>query len=605
MSSIKAIVSMSLLFAGLASLGCSSKSSTPAEGTGGSIQTTGGTSGGGGSTLGLSEGGAGGKATGLGGAAGTKFDASVPQGGQGGGPSKDGATDGSGLGKDTGDRRDGTNSDTGGTVTTDAHVDAKVPEAGTSDVVPKDVNSGIDGAAGDKIVTFKNGIFWNDTNGKRIEAHGGGFFKEGDTWYWIGEDKSQGSGFKAVNMYSSKDLVTWEFRHAIITKSTSPELNTADRVIERPKLIYNDSTKQYVMWLHYENGNYSTASAGVFKSPTIDGDYAYVKAWKPLGNMSRDCNLFKDDDGKAYFMSSANENADMMVYELTDDYLDIKQLTIKLWAGSKREAPAMFKIDKTYYMITSACTSWDPNQAQYAMASAIAGPWTSLTNIGNSTTFDTQSTYVIPVVGSEVTTYIYAGDRWQDPDLPSSKYIWLPLVVKGTKLGMDYYDQWSLNLTTGRWSSGNINSNYISQDGWKLIMVDSEETSEEDDRGVYAFDGLSSTFWHTKYTGGTTQYPHEIQIDLGATYNLTGMAYLPRQDGNDNGVVAKYEFYASMDKADWGTAVSTGTFKSDHTEKVVSFTSKAARYISFRAMSEINGKVHAAVAELNVVGTAQ
>jgi hypothetical protein len=374
-------------------------------------------------------------------------------------------------------------------------------------------------------------------------------------------------------------------------------------VIERPKLIYNDTTKLYVLWLHYENSDYSTASAGVFTSPTIDGNYSYVKAWKPLGNMSRDCNLFKDDDGKAYFMSSANENADMMLYELTADYLDVKQLTLKLWAGSKREAPAMFKVGGTYFFITSACTSWDPNQAQYATATNIAGPWTGLSNVGDSTTYDTQATYVIPVVGSQTTTYIYASDRWQDPDLPSSKYIWLPLVVKGTKLGMDDYKDWSLNLTTGQWSGGN--SSYVSQNAWKLIKVDTEETSAEDGHGINAFDGLSSTFWHTKYTGGTTAYPHEIQIDLGATYSLTGMSYLPRQDGNLNGTVAQYEFYASTDSANWGTAVKTGTFVSDATEKVVSFASTPARYIRFRAMSEISGKVHAAVAELNVVGTLQ
>ncbi|MBN2577143.1 MAG: family 43 glycosylhydrolase, partial [Deltaproteobacteria bacterium] len=403
----------------------------------------------------------------------------------------------------------------GSTGAADASVEAKPADA-APDATPKDAAAASDAAASDKVVTFKNGGFWNDTRGKRIEAHGGGFYKEGDTWYWVGEDKSATpANPKAwVNIYASKDLVTWEFRNSIVTRDTSTELAAADRVIERPKLIYNDSTKQYVLWLHYENSNYSTASAGVFTSPTIDGDYKFVKGWKPLGNMSRDCTLFRDDDGKAYFLSAANENADLMIYELAADYLDVKQLTLKLWPGAKREAPAMFKIDKTYYLITSACTGWEPNQGEYATATNIAGPWSSRSKIGDATTFDTQSTYVIPVVGSEATTYIYAGDRWQDPDLPSSKYIWLPLLVSGTKLGMDYHDQWSLNLTTGRWTAGS--SRYLPKDGWKLLKVDSEETSEEDDRGIYAFDDLRSTFWHSRYTGGVVPLPHEIQIDMGA-----------------------------------------------------------------------------------------
>ena len=542
-------------------------------------------------------------------------DAGNAQGGQGGATKPDAAGDGVGGGlgtpSDSGDAgaqvRDGGGDlglgwgDAGGI--TDQAIEFRGQDALAAETLAKDANPGSDTSTTDRVVTIHNGVFWNDTKGKRIEAHGGGFYKEGDTWYWIGEDKSAtAANPKAwVNLYASKDLVTWEFRNAIITRNTSTELAASDRVIERPKLTYNESTKLYVVWLHFENSNYSTASAGVFTSPTIDGNYTYVKAWKPLGNMSRDCNLFKDDDGKAYFMSAANENADMMVYELTADYLDVKQLTVKLWAGSKREAPAMFKAGGTYFMITSAATSWDPNQAQYASATNIAGPWTSLTNIGDSTTYDTQSTFVIPIVGSETTTYIYASDRWQDPDLPSSKYIWLPLVVKGTKLGMDNYKDWSLNLTTGRWSAGD--SRYLPKDGWKLIMVDSEETSDEDDKGSYAFDGLSSTIWHSKYTGGTAPLPHEIQIDMGATYNLTELSYLPRQDKNDNGVVGQYEFYASTDSTNWGAAVKTGTFASDHTEKVVTFASKPARYIRFRALSEIQGKQFTGVAELSVVGT--
>jgi hypothetical protein len=602
------LISAGALLLGVLGVGCG-QSTNQSGGLGEAPSSTGGAvvpGGSGGTSAAPATGGAAGAKTdvGSGGQPATRDAGSTPGGGDAGQTSRDGAV----VGAD-GVARTGGSTGSGGGVggvgggagasggTNDASVGGRDAPV---DVPAKDVASGVDG--GGEVVTFKNGGFWNDTKGKRIEAHGGGFLKVGDTWYWFGEDKSQNSGtFKAVNCYASKDLVTWEFRNAIITRSTAKELNTSDRIIERPKVVYNASTKQYVMWAHWDNGNYSEASAGVFTSPTVDGNYTFVKSFKPLGNMSRDCNLFVDDDGKGYFMSSANENADMMLYLLTDDYLDVKQLTLKLWAGAKREAPALFKIGSTYFMITSACTGWDPNQAQYATATSIGGPWASLTNIGDSKTFDTQSTYVIPVVGSETTTYIYAGDRWQDPDLVSSKYIWLPLIVKGTKLGMDFHDQWSLNLSTGKWTAGN--SNYVSQDGWKLIKVDSQETEKESDPGTNAFDGLSSTFWHSKYTGGTDPLPHEIQIDLGATYTLTGMSYLTRQDGNDNGVVGQYEFYASADSASWGTAVKSGTFASDHSEKVVTFPSKSARYIRFRALSEIQGKQYTAVAELNVVGT--
>ena len=124
------------------------------------------------------------------------------------------------------------------------------------------------------IVTTKNGGFWNDTTGKRIEAHGASLIHVGDTWYWTAEDKSHNAGtFKGVNCYVSKDLGNWQFSNAIITRATSTDLAASDRIIVRPKVIYNDATKQYVMWVLWDDPSYATAEAGVFTSPTVDGNY--------------------------------------------------------------------------------------------------------------------------------------------------------------------------------------------------------------------------------------------------------------------------------------------------------------------------------------------
>ena len=303
----------------------------------------------------------------------------------------------------------------------------------------------------DTIITINNGDFWNDTSGNRIEAHGAGLIRVGSTWYWIGEDKSHNSGnFKAVNCYASNDLSHWEFRNAIITPLTSTDLSASDRIIERPKVIYNDTTSKYVMWLHWEGQNYATAEAGVFTSDTIDGDYAEVRHFRPNGNMSRDDTLFKDDDGKAYFLSASNENADLSLYELSDDYTDIKRQVSTLWPGSYREAPAIMKANGRYFLMNSGATGWNSNQQMYATATSLEGPWSSLANVGDGTAYDTQTAFILPVQGTKATTYIYVSDRWQDPDLLASKYIWLPLTISGdNSLVLDWYATWKLNVTTG------------------------------------------------------------------------------------------------------------------------------------------------------------
>lgn len=453
-------------------------------------------------------------------------------------------------------------------------------------------------------MTFRNGGFWNDAGGKRIEAHGGGFLRDGDSWFWFGEDKSaNGAGFKAVNCYSSQDLSRWTFKNAIITRDTAPELAASDRIIERPKVIYNETTKKYVMWLHWEGRNYAEAEAGVFTSDTVDGDYAYVSSFRPNNNMSRDDTLFRDDDGKAYFISAANENADLIVYELAPDYLSIARQISVLFKGAFREAPAMFKQGDRYYLVTSGATGWDPNQAKYTSATSIEGPWSALQNLGNGTTYDTQPTYVIPVRGTRATTYIYAGDRWQDPDLGSSKYIWLPLVLRGNaQLALDYHPEWQLDLASGEWR---VDDGFIPQTDWKLVRSDSEETSAENGRATNAFDGSASTFWHTQYTGSTPAPPHEIVIDLGAVYMLESLRYLPRQDAVDHGIVATYEVYVSDAPDRWEQPVATGMFAADRQAKVVKFAARAGRYVRFVAMREINGREWTSAAEIDLVGVKQ
>ncbi len=145
----------------------------------------------------------------------------------------------------------------------------------------------------------------------------------------------------------------------------------------------------------------------------------------------------------------------------------------------------------------------------------------------------------------------------------------------------------------------------IPQTGWKLKFVDSQETTCGLFMGQFAFDGKSTTIWQTQSCLGTTPGPHEIQIDLGATYTTAGFRYLPRQDGQTIGKIAQYEFYVSTDGITWGSPVVTGTLitdPADKTEHQVVFNSPVSgRYVRLRAMTEVNGGKVTSVAELNVL----
>jgi hypothetical protein len=133
--------------------------------------------------------------------------------------------------------------------------------------------------------------------------------------------------------------------------------------------------------------------------------------------------------------------------------------------------------------------------------------------------------------------------------------------------------------------------------------VDSQETEGENAAASNAFDNSTSTYWHTSWADGDKP-PHELQIDMGRSYALTSFRYTPRQDKDDHGMVAKYQFYVSETADAWGEPVASGSFKDTRSATTVDFPKKAGRYLRFVAESEINGGQWTSVAELDVQGTA-
>jgi hypothetical protein len=301
--------------------------------------------------------------------------------------------------------------------------------------------------------TVTNGTQFTDTSGNPVHAHGGGILKVGSYYYWFGEHRNADNTFRYVDAYRSTDLKNWEFRNHVLTESSAPELATAN--IERPKVMHNASTGKFVMWMHKENGtDYSEARAAVAVSDTVDGNYAYRGSFRPLGqHMSRDITVFTDTDGTGYMVSAARENYDLHIYRLTADHTGIASLVANPWPGGHREAPALFKRDGVYFMLTSGATGWNPNQQQYATATSLAGPWSAMRNVGDSTAFGSQTAYVLPVQGSTGTSYLYVGDRWGNSfggTVNDSRYVWLPLTFpSSTTMSLSWYPEVTVDTAAG------------------------------------------------------------------------------------------------------------------------------------------------------------
>ena len=165
--------------------------------------------------------------------------------------------------------------------------------------------------------------------------------------------------------------------------------------------------------------------------------------------------LFIDDDGTAYHIHASEENQTLHISQLSDDYLSFSGVYTRAFQGAANEAPAMFKHDGVYYMITSGCTGWKPNTARSGMARHILGPWVELgnpceglnphNNLGAEKTFGGQSTFILPVRGKEG-AFIAMFDVWTPKNPIDGRYIWLPVSFQENRFIMKWYKEWDLSL---------------------------------------------------------------------------------------------------------------------------------------------------------------
>lgn len=237
-----------------------------------------------------------------------------------------------------------------------------------------------------------------------------------------------------VSCYSSKDLKIWKNEGVVLAANTTDPNHDLhiSKVIERPKVVYNKKTKKYVMWMHVDSEDYSYARSGVAVSDKATGPFTYIESVRPNGYIARDMTVFVNDDGKAYHFFSSEDNKTMHIALLSDDYLKHTTTYKRIFIEKSREAPAVFKYKKRYYIVTSGLTGWHPNEANYGSADEILGDWT---NYGNPCkgkdahiTYYGQGTFVIPV-NAKKNNFIFMADKWNERDLKSSTYLWKTLYV--------------------------------------------------------------------------------------------------------------------------------------------------------------------------------
>ena len=102
---------------------------------------------------------------------------------------------------------------------------------------------------------------------------------------------------------SSQDLLTWRFEGIVANYyNLSDMVYGYDRnfTMERPTVLYNEITKEYVMWSTMTDGSKSGLGlSSVWTSPYEDGPFLFRRSLFPDGNMTRDQIAFMNDENIA------------------------------------------------------------------------------------------------------------------------------------------------------------------------------------------------------------------------------------------------------------------------------------------------------------------
>jgi len=299
------------------------------------------------------------------------------------------------------------------------------------------------------IDSIKPGDRWLDDRGQLIQAHGGGITYSKGLYYWFGEDRSQTNdpAKRYVACYSSRDLVHWKFRRQVVALSDPEHLGTP-WVLERPKVFVNPRTHKFVLYAHLDDARYKVARVMVAVSDRIDGDYRYVKSFRPLDQESRDIGQFVDDDGSAYLIFESRPTKGFFIAKLTDDYMNVEKTA---FINAPLEGGAIVHYGNLYYVIGSHMTGWSPNPDVFATAPALAGTWTEFKDIAppEANTYNAQSTMLLKVAGSKKSIVIFMGDIWKPKELWDSRYLWMPLDMQDGSMHLPPPQPWLLNVKTG------------------------------------------------------------------------------------------------------------------------------------------------------------
>ncbi len=268
---------------------------------------------------------------------------------------------------------------------------------------------------------------WFDTEGKRIQAHGGAVFYENGTYYWYGENKDRTDGkcpvwTWGIRAYASTDLYNWKDLGLIIEPNLKDKKAGMypEKHVDRPHIVKSSTTGKYVCWIKQSG---EEACFNILEADAFIGPYTVVQEeYRPLGYKVGDFDILQTEEGTFLFMDADHEG--VVGIKLSDDLHEAQEIVSWQYKGLHapfcREGVTLFERNGKFHMLTSGMSGYVPNKSDSAEADSITASFTVTgdphVNDASKASFNSQISQVFKVQGKK-DLYIAVADRWV-PNFP-------------------------------------------------------------------------------------------------------------------------------------------------------------------------------------------
>ena len=421
---------------------------------------------------------------------------------------------------------------------------------------------------------------YDNQKGSSLVYETGGY-KVGDTYYSYAL-KSHGNGDIYLEETTSPNGRS--FGNAKNVADSSQNSALASCKIESVHIEYLPWANKVVVWAHWEQPSGYADGKALVITGTPGGQFTVHHVYNPLDIEVRDMAIFFDDDADhtGYLIAAANvkgqgANATMYIFRMSRDYSDVTEIVQKLFPDQYREFPNMVKKNGYYFLFTSQAAGWYPSSGAYAVTDDIAGKWSGLRDIGNTSTFSSQSGWIVNLQDKNYLMHAY---RWLRAAETSGTTL-CPLYFDKGFAFYDYYPAFCYSTATG--------ALYPEQRG-QLLSQDRPAVSSLAAKGgnapCKAFDGSYRTSFSA--VEETKAWPFTLTVDLERVCDVKNIQISWYICKGSEGYYA-YTVEGSTDGQSWTTLHDHSDKSSETVSKTYGFNSDmlsgTARYVRLNVKS--------------------